>query len=57
MNATDSPKSFSSLKVAWTLWDAIDEMPREISLDDLRRLKDAVEKRLAALGTSNIETD
>lgn len=57
VNATDSPKSFASLKVAWTLWDAIHEKPKEFSLDDLQRLKAAVEERLSALGKFNIDID
>lgn len=57
VNAADSPESFTSLKVAWSLWDAIDEKPREISLDDPRRLKGAVEERLSVLGQFKIETD
>ena len=27
VNATDSPESFSRFKIAWSLWDAIDEKP------------------------------
>lgn len=57
VSATDSPESFSRLKIAWSLWDAIDESPREMSLDDLRRLQDAVEERLSALGSFNVELD
>ncbi|MCA9142609.1 MAG: hypothetical protein KDB05_07475 [Planctomycetales bacterium] len=57
VNATDSPESFSRLKIAWSLWDAIDEKPRVISLDDLRHMKDAVEERLSALGSLNVEID
>jgi cell division protein ZipA len=57
VNATDSPESFSRLKIAWSLWDAIDEKPKELSLDDLRRLKDAVEERISVLGSFNVEID
>lgn len=57
VNATDSPNTVTSLKIAWSLWDAIDETPREISSDDLRRLKEAVEERLSALGRFKTEIE
>ena len=57
VNAADAPDSFTSLKVAWSLWNAIDEKPRDISLDDLERFKSAAEEQLVALGRLNTKIE
>lgn len=49
VNAAGAPDSFTRLKIAWSLWDAIDEQPKEISLVDLQRFKAAVEQQLSKL--------
>jgi cell division protein ZipA len=50
VNAAGAPDSFTRLKIAWSLWDAIDEQPKDISLDDLQRFKTAAEQQLSELG-------
>lgn len=49
VNAAGAPESFTRLKIAWSLWDAIDEKPKDISLDDLQRFKTAAEQQLSEL--------
>lgn len=56
-NALDSPESFTRLKVAWPLWDAIGEKPKNVSLDDLDRWKAAAEERLSVVGRVSTQVD
>jgi cell division protein ZipA len=53
VNAAGGPESFTRLKIAWSLWDAIDEKPKDILLDDLQRFKAAAEQQLSKLGDSS----
>jgi cell division protein ZipA len=50
VNAAGAPESFTRLKIAWSLWDAIGEKPKDISLDDLQRFNAAAEQQLSELG-------
>ena len=57
VSAADSPEEFSSLKVAWRLWNSLDDKPEELWQDDLERYRVAAEEVLAPLGkyTTKIE--
>jgi cell division protein ZipA len=57
VSAADSPERFSSLKVAWRLWNSLDDAPEDLSPDDLEDYRLATEKMLASLGkfTTKIE--
>lgn len=57
VNASDTPKSFTSLKIAWSLWDAIDEKPKQISLNDLQRFTAAAEQQVSKLGNFSTKID
>ena len=57
VNAADSPDSFTALKLAWPLWDAIDDQPQDVSPDDLERWRPAVEERVSAIGRITTKID
>ena len=57
VSALDSPKSFTTLKIAWSLWDAIGNKPKEVSPDDLEEFRLAAEEKLAQLGKINTKID
>lgn len=50
VRASGAPESYTILKIAWSLWDAIDEKPKDITLGDLERLKAVAEQQLSKLG-------
>ena len=39
VSANDAPYEFTRSKIAWPLWDAIDETPKDVTADDLERFK------------------
>ena len=57
VSAVDSPERFSSLKIAWPLWNSLDDKPEDLSQFDLERYRAAAEEVLAPLGkfTTKIE--
>jgi hypothetical protein len=52
VSAKDSPDTFTCLKIAWPLWDAINEKPRETTASDLQKFYFDSELKLANLGSS-----
>ena len=57
VKSPDAPESFTNLKIAWSLWNAIDEKPKGISPENLDQFKSATEKQLSQLGEFSTETE
>lgn len=50
VNAKDSPERFSKLKIAWSLWDSLDQQPKQITAEALQRFRRDAENKLENLG-------
>lgn len=57
VNAIDSPGTFSSLKIAWPLWDAIEKKPKAVQAEELERHTLAIQKTLSPLAESTTKAD
>jgi cell division protein ZipA len=57
VNAKDAPDEFTRLKIAWTLWDAIEEKPKDVTANDFERYKLDAEMKLSELGSNESKVE
>lgn len=55
--AADAPQSFDKLKLAWSMWDGINDRPKAITANELNRYRDAAESQLKSVGGFEVRTE